>query len=82
MPATSVTFEAYHYDAGASELAPRVRSERQDVTFTLHGDSVTVILPPPAACVLYLEVSPQRFAETLARAMTPTDPKGTECKDD
>ena len=79
MPATSVSFEAYAYDPGAGELDPRIRSKRQDVTFTLHGDSVTVYLPPPAACVLYLEVSPRRFADTLVRAMAPpTGPQVTE----
>lgn len=61
----TITFEAYYY-VDVDDGLPLERSERQDVTFTLHGDSVSLVLPPPAARTLYLTASPRMFVQALA----------------
>jgi hypothetical protein len=79
-----VTFAAHHYVDRGDDL-PREKSPRQDITFEFHADSVTVTLPPPAACTLYLDATPGAFlrelmvsndAHGLPDRGDPNDPKG------
>jgi hypothetical protein len=60
----AVSFSAHHYIDRGDEI-PREKSPRQDITFTFYADSVTVTLPPPAGCVLYLDVTPGSFLREL-----------------
>lgn len=59
----AIAFEAYHY--AGSGPGPRRCSDRQDIQFTRVGDSITVSLPPPAACVLYLTIPPEEFVKAM-----------------
>lgn len=65
-PMRAVTLEAYHYYPAARGKV-RLRSERQDIQFLRVGDSITVTLPPPAACVLYLTIPPEQFVKAIER---------------
>jgi hypothetical protein len=65
--------QAYHYEPG-SDGAPYRKSERQDIQFVVNGDSLTIVLPPPAACILYIVATPRTVLALLKDTLDP-EPK-------
>jgi hypothetical protein len=64
----TVTVSAHHWIDQGEDVA-RQRSKRQDITFVIDRDSIEVVLPPPASCMLYIDVSPRVFLDLLERVI-------------